>query len=120
MDLSSGQWCPTPLIQRSGGRGRRVSEFQASLVYSVSSRTARATQRNPVSKKKQKKQKKNQKNKQTNKKTKKLKAKQSKTKQNGSLEPEVCSRASSPGDSDFQVKNLQEVTLFLSVLRYGS
>jgi hypothetical protein len=33
-----------------GGRGRRISEFKASLVYSLSSRTARATQRNPVSK----------------------------------------------------------------------
>ena len=33
-----------------GGRGRQISEFEASLVYSVSSRTARATQRNPVSK----------------------------------------------------------------------
>jgi hypothetical protein len=31
-----------------GGRGRRISEFQDSLVYRVSSRTARATQRNPV------------------------------------------------------------------------
>jgi hypothetical protein len=38
-----------------GGRGRRISEFQASLVYKVSSRTARATQRNPVSKNKQNK-----------------------------------------------------------------
>jgi hypothetical protein len=34
-----------------GGRGRRISEFKASLVYRVSSRTPRATQRNPVSKK---------------------------------------------------------------------
>jgi hypothetical protein len=34
-----------------GGRGRQTSEFEASLVYRVSSRTARATQRNPVSKK---------------------------------------------------------------------
>jgi hypothetical protein len=34
-----------------GGRGRRISEFKASLVYRVSSRTARATQRNSVSKK---------------------------------------------------------------------
>jgi hypothetical protein len=33
----------------------RISEFEASLVYKVSSRTARATQRNPVSKNKQKK-----------------------------------------------------------------
>jgi hypothetical protein len=37
-----------------GGRGRRISEFEASLVYKVSSRTARATQRNPVSKKNKK------------------------------------------------------------------
>jgi hypothetical protein len=33
-----------------GGRGRWTSEFEASLVYKVSSRTARAIQRNPVSK----------------------------------------------------------------------
>jgi hypothetical protein len=33
-----------------GGRGRWISEFEESLVYRVSSRTARATQRNPVSK----------------------------------------------------------------------
>jgi hypothetical protein len=31
-----------------GGRRRQISEFEASLVYKVSSRTARATQRNPV------------------------------------------------------------------------
>jgi hypothetical protein len=42
-----------------GGRGSWISEFEASLVYKVSSRTARAIQRNPVSK-------------QTNKQTKKL------------------------------------------------
>ena len=34
-----------------GGRGRQISEFKASLVHIVSSRTARATQRNPVSEK---------------------------------------------------------------------
>jgi hypothetical protein len=39
-------------------RGRHISEFKASLVYRVSSRTARATQRNPVSKKKNKKERK--------------------------------------------------------------
>jgi hypothetical protein len=38
-----------------GGRDRQISEFEASLVYRVSSRTARAIQRNPVSKKKKKK-----------------------------------------------------------------
>jgi hypothetical protein len=32
-----------------GCRGRWISEFKASLVYKVSSRTARAMQRNPVS-----------------------------------------------------------------------
>jgi hypothetical protein len=41
--------------QHLGGRGRRISEFEASLVYKVSSRTARTIQRNPVSKKNQKK-----------------------------------------------------------------
>jgi hypothetical protein len=55
-----------------GGRGRRISEFKASLVYKVSSRTARATQRNPVSKisKKEEKKKEKETNKQTNKQTK--------------------------------------------------
>jgi hypothetical protein len=49
--------------QHLGGRGRQISEFQASLVYKVSSRTARATQRNPVSKtNKQKKKKKKKRN----------------------------------------------------------
>jgi hypothetical protein len=37
------------------GRGRWSSEFKASLVYRVSSRTARAIQRNPISKSKQNK-----------------------------------------------------------------
>jgi hypothetical protein len=49
-----------------GGRGRRISEFKASLVYRVSSRTVREIQRNPVSKNK----------------TKQNKTKQNKTKQN--------------------------------------
>jgi hypothetical protein len=31
-----------------GGRGRRISEFEASLVYKKSPSTARAIQRNPV------------------------------------------------------------------------
>jgi hypothetical protein len=46
-----------------GGRGRRIFEFEASLVYRVSSRTARDTERNPVSKNK----KQTKTNKQTNK-----------------------------------------------------
>jgi hypothetical protein len=40
-----------------GGRGRQISEFEASLVYRVSSRTARAIQRNPVSKNQKEKEK---------------------------------------------------------------
>jgi hypothetical protein len=44
-----------------GGRDRWISEFEASLFFRVSSRTARVIQRNPVSKNKQT-------NKQTNKK----------------------------------------------------
>jgi hypothetical protein len=39
----------------------RICEFEASLVYKVSSRTARVTQRNPVSKKINQKQKTNKK-----------------------------------------------------------
>jgi hypothetical protein len=46
-----------------GGRGRQISEFEASLVYRVSSRTARAIQRNPISEK-QKNKKQNKKRKQ--------------------------------------------------------
>jgi hypothetical protein len=38
-----------------GGRGRQISEFEVSLIYKVSSRTARAIQRNPVSKKQKQK-----------------------------------------------------------------
>jgi hypothetical protein len=41
-----------------GGRGRWISEFEASLVYKVSSRTTRAIKRNPVSKNQKKKKKK--------------------------------------------------------------
>jgi hypothetical protein len=43
--------------QHLGDRGMWISEIEAILVYRVSSRTARATQRNPVSKRKEKKRK---------------------------------------------------------------
>jgi hypothetical protein len=52
-----------------GGRGKWISEFEASLVYRASSRTSRV-QRNPVSKKKKKKTTTTTKTKQTNKQTK--------------------------------------------------
>jgi hypothetical protein len=41
-----------------GGRGRQISGFEVSMVYKVSSRTARATEKYPVSKTKQNKNKK--------------------------------------------------------------
>jgi hypothetical protein len=58
-----------PLIPALGRQRQTdwISEFKASLVYRVSSRTARATQRNPVSKIQNKT--KQNKTKQTNKKT---------------------------------------------------
>jgi hypothetical protein len=70
MKPGSGDTCFSS--QHLGGRGRQISEFEASLVYKVSSRTAKATQRNSVSK--------NQNNTKQNK-TKQNK-KQNKTKQN--------------------------------------
>jgi hypothetical protein len=53
-----------------GGRDRRISEFETNLVYRVSSRTARATQRNPETL--SQKQNKNKQNEQTNKQTQKI------------------------------------------------
>jgi hypothetical protein len=38
----------TILYQHLGGRDQGISEFEASLVYRMSSRTTRATQRNPA------------------------------------------------------------------------
>jgi hypothetical protein len=61
--------------------GRWISEFEARLVYRVSSRTARATQRNPVSKNKKKKTKQKPKNQKTKNQKTKQKQKQNKTKQ---------------------------------------
>jgi hypothetical protein len=63
-----------------GGRGRRISEFEASLVYKLSSRTARATQRDPVLKNNNNNN--NNNKKQKNKKNKKIKKTKKKTKKN--------------------------------------
>ena len=56
-DNTAGQWWRMPLIPALGRQRQGISEFEASLVYRVSYRTARATQRNPVWKKKKKKKK---------------------------------------------------------------
>jgi hypothetical protein len=53
-----------------GGRGRQISEFEASLVYRVSSRTARNAQRNPVSKRPKNKERERERKKEKNRSTK--------------------------------------------------
>jgi hypothetical protein len=58
-----------------GGRGRQISVFEASLVYSVSSRRARAIQRNPVLEKQKQNKTKQQQQQQQQQKTKKRKEK---------------------------------------------
>jgi hypothetical protein len=70
-----------------GGRSRQISKFEASLVYRVSSRTARATQRNPVSKKQTNKQKNQNQNKNQNKNKKPNQTKPNQTKPN---KPFIC------------------------------
>ena len=70
-----GQWWCTPLIPALGRQRQRISESEASLVYKVISRTARATQRNPVSENQKKKKKKKKKRKERKGKEKKRKRK---------------------------------------------
>ena len=55
------QWWRTPLIPAQGGRGRRTSEFEASLVYRESSRAAKANTEKPCLEKIQKNKNKNKK-----------------------------------------------------------
>jgi hypothetical protein len=71
--ISSRAWWHTPLIPALRRQRQGISEFEASLVYKVSSRTVRAIQRNPVSK--------NKTNKQTNKQKQNKKQKQKTKKQ---------------------------------------
>jgi hypothetical protein len=81
-----------------GGRGRRISEFEASLVYKVSSRTPKATQRNPVSKNKQ------------------PKTKQNKTKQNKKQKNKRKKKASGLNmDKLFFCHSLKKLVQFLRV-----
>jgi hypothetical protein len=47
--MAAGRWWRTPLIPAFGRQRQAISGFEASLVYKVNSRTARAIQRNPVS-----------------------------------------------------------------------
>jgi hypothetical protein len=50
------RWCHTPLIPAFGRQRQNLYEFEASLAYRASFRTARATKRNlPVKKKQNKK-----------------------------------------------------------------
>ena len=54
----AGRCWRTPSVPALGCRGREISEFKASLVYRMSSRTVRATQRKTLSQNKNKKNKK--------------------------------------------------------------
>jgi hypothetical protein len=56
--LRSHQPARTPLLPALKAKAGRSLESEANLVYRVSSRTARATQRNPVSKGKKEKERK--------------------------------------------------------------
>ena len=56
---SDWAWWHTPLIPAFRRQRQWISVFEASLVYKVSSRTARAIQRNPGLKNKNKNKKKN-------------------------------------------------------------
>ena len=67
------QWWHMPPLGHLGGRGRCISEIETSLVYRVSCRTARAIQRNSVSKQQQQQQQKSPKQ------TKKINAKTNKS-----------------------------------------
>ena len=75
------------MIPELGRQRQAISEFKASLIYRVSSGTARATQRNPVSKKQKPKK---------PKKTKKKKKKKEKRKEEGGGGPVRGSPWASP------------------------
>jgi hypothetical protein len=75
----------------------QITEFEASLVYRVNSRTARASQRNPALEKQNKtKQNKTKQNKTKQNKTKHSKAKQSKAKQNKTKQNKSNTKNSGP------------------------
>jgi hypothetical protein len=93
-------------------QGRQISEFEASLIYKVSSRTTRATQRNPVSKN-QNKQTNKTKNKQTKThhqktktKTKTKKTKETKNPTNQQKKKKLCY-------FDPSTRNLAFISLFI-------
>jgi hypothetical protein len=65
-----------------GDRDRQFSEFEASLVYKVSSRTARDIQRNPVSKNKKKRKKRKEKKRKEKKRKEKKRKEKKKRKEN--------------------------------------
>jgi hypothetical protein len=90
-----------------GGTGRRISEFEASLVYKVSSRTTSgAIQRNPVSK--------NQKNKKKN----KTKTKTRIVSKGSSLPSTLCtSNASLAYASEFP-SSFTVILLFFNVIYF--
>jgi uncharacterized membrane protein len=95
----SRAWWRMPLIPALVRQKQAISEFKASLVYRVSSRTARATQRNPVSK-----------NQKTKKKKKKKTKKQTKQKEPGMVRvpynPSIQNTKTETGGSQVQSSGL--------------
>ena len=112
MYMSWGWW-RTPFIPALGSRGRRISKFGANLVYRASSRTARETQRNPVSKTpKQTNKQTNQKNQNQNTKTPKNK---NKFKTKNQQQKKLCTLLYKQVQFPQQPLTFKEVYAFLSL-----
>jgi hypothetical protein len=90
-----------------GGRDRQISEFEASVVYRVSSRADKATQRNPVSEK------------QTNKQTNKQPQKQTKRDVRAASREELHNSMKPSGHNCFQGREQGVVTFILSQVSNG-
>jgi hypothetical protein len=79
-----------------GGRGSQISELEASLVYSMLSRTARALQRNPLLKKQTNKQAKNK--------------KKQKQKQNPKNKKPICTKNQNNTNQQTKIKKQKKKT----------
>jgi hypothetical protein len=95
-----------------GGRRIRISEFEASLVYKVSSRTARAIPRNPVKKRREEKRReeKRREEKRREEKRREEKRREEERKRKKERKKESrCSQSSIGWSTESQMKELQKV-----------